>query len=68
VRITFEDETKERRRLPARRGLADYLKKIIAERGAAPVHEAPFTLMRENDESGIRLDSRCSGRSPPTST
>jgi len=57
VRITFEDETKgEKAVFQHAEGLADYLKKIIAERGAAPVHEAPFTLMRENDESGIRLD------------
>jgi DNA gyrase subunit B len=57
VRITFEDETKgEKAVFQHAEGLADYLKKIIGERGAAPVHEAPFTLMRENDESGIRLD------------
>ncbi|HEX6464008.1 MAG TPA: toprim domain-containing protein, partial [Vicinamibacterales bacterium] len=37
-------------------GLVDYLKKIVAERSPTPVHEAPFTLTRENDESGIRLD------------
>ena len=37
-------------------GLADYLKKIVGERSATPVHDAPFTLTRENDESGIRLD------------
>ena len=37
-------------------GLSDYLKKIVTERSATPVHDAPFTLTRENDESGIRLD------------
>ena len=26
------------------KGSIDYLKKIVAERGAKPVHEAPFTL------------------------
>src|SRR3954470_17727520 len=57
VRITFDDETKgEKAVFQHAEGLADYLKKIIAERAAAPVHEAPFTLTRENDESGIRLD------------
>jgi DNA gyrase subunit B len=57
VRIAFEDETKgEKVVFQHSEGLADYLKKIIAERSAAPVHEAPFTLARENDESGIRLD------------
>jgi len=57
VRITFDDETKgEKAVFQHAEGLADYLKKIVAERAAAPVHEAPFTLTRENDESGIRLD------------
>ncbi len=28
----------------------------MRERSATPVHETPFTLTRENDESGIRLD------------
>jgi DNA gyrase subunit B len=57
VRIAFDDETKgEKVVFQHSEGLADYLKKIIAERSAAPVHEAPFTLARENDESGIRLD------------
>ena len=36
-----------------REGLSDYLKKIVAERGAKPVHEAAFVLERE---SGPRLD------------
>jgi DNA gyrase subunit B len=57
VRITFDDEAKgEKTVFQHAEGLADYLKHIIVERGAAPVHEAPFTLTRENDESGIRLD------------
>jgi DNA gyrase subunit B len=57
VRITFEDETTgDKVAFQHSEGLADYLKKIIGERTATPVHEAPFTLTRENDESGIRLD------------
>ncbi len=57
VRIAFEDESKgEKAVFQHEEGLADYLKKILAERGAAPVHEAPFTLARENDDSGIRLE------------
>ena len=57
VRIAFDDETRgEKVVFQHSEGLADYLKKIIRERSAAPVHEAPFTLARENDESGIRLD------------
>jgi len=57
VRITFEDEEKgEKVVYQHTEGLVDYLKKIVTERTATPVHEAPFTLTRENDESGIRLD------------
>ncbi len=57
VRITFEDETtNDKAVFQHSEGIADYLKKIIAEREATPVHDAPFTLARESDESGIRLD------------
>ncbi len=57
VKLVFEDETKgEKHVFQHTEGLADYLKKILAERTAAPVHEAPFTLTKESDESGLRLD------------
>ncbi len=57
VRITFEDEEKKEKAVfQHAEGLADYLKKIITDRGAAQVHDAPFTVTREHDESGIRLD------------
>src|SRR5262245_68309 len=57
VRIAFEDQTKDEKVVYQHaEGIADYLKKIVTERAATPVHETPFTLARENDESGIRLD------------
>jgi DNA gyrase subunit B len=57
VRIAFDDESKsEKAVFQHSEGLVDYLKKIVGERSATPVHEAPFALTRENDESGIRLD------------
>src|SRR6516225_7633809 len=57
VKIAFEDEgTGEKVVFQHMEGLVDYLRKIVGERNATPVHEAPFTLTRENDESGIRLD------------
>jgi DNA gyrase subunit B len=57
VRIAFEDESQgEKAVFQHSEGLVDYLKKIVTERSATPVHEAPFALTRENDESGIRLD------------
>jgi DNA gyrase subunit B/topoisomerase-4 subunit B len=57
VRIVFEnEETGDKKVYQHTEGLADYLKKILSERTAAPVHEAPFTISKESDESGIRLD------------
>ncbi len=57
VKIVFEDEgRKEKHVFQHSEGLADYLKKILVERSAVPVHEAAFSIARENDESGIRLD------------
>jgi DNA gyrase subunit B len=57
IKITFEDEArKERVVFQHSEGLADYLKKILAERNAVPVHEAPFALSRESDETGVRID------------
>ncbi|MGH9373576.1 MAG: DNA gyrase/topoisomerase IV subunit B [Vicinamibacterales bacterium] len=57
VKIVFEDEARsERVVFQHTEGLADYLKKILQERTATPVHEVPFTISKESDESGIRLD------------
>ena len=35
----------------------DYLKKILTERSAVPVHDAPFAIAKESDErirEGVR--------------
>jgi DNA gyrase subunit B len=54
VKVVFEDETTKRKSVfEHAEGLVDYLKKIVAERGAKPVHEAPFTL---NKDEGLRMD------------
>jgi DNA topoisomerase IV B subunit len=54
VRVTFENEAEKTKEVfQHQEGLADYLKKIIAERGAKAVHEAPFVHARE---SNPRLD------------
>ena len=54
VRVTFENEAARTKEVFQHdEGLLDYLKKIVAERGAKPVHEAPFVQVRE---SGPRLD------------
>ena len=57
VRLVFQNEaTGEKQVFQHTEGLADYLKKILQERTATPVHDAPFTIARESDENGIRLD------------
>jgi DNA gyrase subunit B len=54
VKVTFENEVAGTREVfQHEEGLADYLKKIVAERNAKPVHDAAFVLERE---SGPRLD------------
>ena len=54
VRVTFENEAEGTKDVfQHQEGLAEYVAKIVTERGAKPVHEAAFTLERE---SGPRLD------------
>jgi DNA gyrase subunit B len=61
LKIVFENEAPEGQQLAReifehQEGIGDYLKKILAERRANPVHETPFTLAREHEETGLRLD------------
>jgi DNA gyrase subunit B/topoisomerase-4 subunit B len=54
VKVTYENEVAGTRDVFEHQdGLLDFLKKIIAERSAKPVHDVPFVL---NRESGPRLD------------
>src|SRR4051812_17926493 len=54
VKVSFEDETnKQKYTFEHAEGLVDYLKKIVAERGAKPIHDTPFTLSKDE---GLRLD------------
>jgi DNA gyrase subunit B/topoisomerase-4 subunit B len=54
VRLSFEEETTgEKVTYQHAEGIGDYLRKLVAGRGAGAVHEAPFLLAREN---GLRLD------------
>jgi DNA gyrase subunit B len=54
VRVTFENEAAGSKEVfQHQEGLSDFLKSIIAARGAKPVHDTPFLLERE---SGPRLD------------
>ena len=48
VKVTFEDEAQGRKdTFQHADGLLDYLKKIVSERGAKPVHDAPFVLEKD---------------------
>ena len=54
VRVTFENEADGTKEVfQHEEGLSDFLAKIVRERGAKAVHDAPFVLERE---SGPRLD------------
>jgi DNA gyrase subunit B len=61
VKIVFENEAAEpggakREVFEHSEGLVDYLKKILDDRQARPVHETPFVLTKEHEETGLRLD------------
>jgi DNA gyrase subunit B/topoisomerase-4 subunit B len=57
VRIVFDDQAaREKHVFQHSEGLADYLRKILAERSAIPVHEAPFTLEKSGEDGNLRLD------------
>jgi DNA gyrase subunit B/topoisomerase-4 subunit B len=54
VRVTFDNEVEGKKEVfQHEEGLADYLRKIVSDRGAKPVHEVPFTLVRD---ASPRLD------------
>src|SRR5262245_17895496 len=54
VKVAFDDQVGKDKTLDEHdEGLVDYLRKIVTDRGAKPVHDQPFTVSREN---GLRLD------------
>jgi DNA gyrase subunit B/topoisomerase-4 subunit B len=54
VKVTFEQEaTGEKEVFTHEDGIAEYLRTIIVQRGAKPIHETAFAVSREN---GLRLD------------
>jgi DNA gyrase subunit B len=54
LKVIFEDEaSKEKLAFEHSEGIVDYLKNIVIGRGAKPVHDAPFTLVRDDV---LRLD------------
>jgi DNA gyrase subunit B len=56
VKFAFENEAaKSKEVFQHDEGLADYLARVVKERGSASVHDAPFVLNKE-DGSGMRID------------
>ncbi len=54
VKVVFEDETsKDKAVFEHNEGIVDYLKKIVADRAARPIQEAPFVLSKDE---GVRVD------------
>ena len=57
VKLVFENEAADEKQVfQHSEGLVDYLKKIAAERSAVAVNDAAFTLTKEGEDSGLRLD------------
>src|SRR3954467_14111554 len=57
LKITFEDAARnEKQTFQHSEGLSDYLKTILRDRSATPVHELPFTVAKDGDDTGMRLD------------
>jgi DNA gyrase subunit B len=54
VKVLFDDETSGTKVVFQHdEGIVAYLKKIVTDRSSKPIHEAPFTLLKEN---GLRAD------------
>jgi DNA gyrase subunit B/topoisomerase-4 subunit B len=61
LKVTFENDAAEagqpkREVFQHDEGIGDYLRKILTERQSKPVHEAPFALAREHEETGLKID------------
>lgn len=51
VKVTFNDEVNDKKdSYLHEQGIVDYLGQVLKERKANPIHDAPFTLARENGE------------------
>ena len=57
VTVAFEDEsTTQKQVFRHEEGLTDYLRRMLGDRSATPVHEAPFTATRHHPATGAKLD------------
>ncbi|MGE0451825.1 MAG: type IIA DNA topoisomerase subunit B [Vicinamibacterales bacterium] len=54
LKVVFEDQTTQTRTtFEHAEGIVEYLRQVVGQRGATPVHEAPFVLSKDE---GLRLD------------
>ncbi|RPJ73599.1 MAG: DNA topoisomerase IV subunit B, partial [Acidobacteria bacterium] len=54
LKVVFDDQSNGSKEVfEHQEGIVDFLRNVVATRGAKPVHEAPFTLSREN---GLRAE------------
>ena len=54
LKLLFDDQSNGKKEtFEHAEGLADFMKKILAERILEPIHETPFTLVKEN---GLRIE------------
>ncbi len=57
LQVAFENQTAGQRQVFRHEGgIADYLRQILDDRSASPIHDAPFTLTRDHEASGSRID------------
>ena len=57
VKVVFEDETAGQTRVFRHdEGLVDYLRRILDDRKASPVHPAPFTVTKDHAQTRSRID------------
>jgi DNA gyrase subunit B/topoisomerase-4 subunit B len=57
VRVVLEDQTAAQTRVfHHEAGLADYLRRILVDRTASPVHDVPFSVTKEHEPTSSRLE------------
>ena len=56
LKVTFVDEVaKTKESYLHEEGIVDYLKKVLKDRKAKPIHETPFTFHKDDDEARLEL-------------
>jgi DNA gyrase subunit B/topoisomerase-4 subunit B len=57
VRITFQNDAEDAKEVFQHdEGIVAFLRKVVGERAAVAVHEAPFTLSRDGEDGGVRVE------------